>query len=524
MAEEANCFTSLYALLMLLCCATCSYGLGTFGFSIHHRFSDPVERIMAVDDLPEKGSFSYYSALAHRDRLFHVRVRGRGRGLVTETDQTPLTFEYGNDTYRLDFLGFLYYANVSLGTPALSYLVALDTGSDLFWLPCDCGSFCINGLNLSSGQVIEFNIYSPSASSTSSKVTCKSSLCENHRLCISAADSCPYQVRYISEGTSSTGTLVEDVLHLITNDNKPQPVNPRVTFGCGRIQTGSFLRGAAPNGLFGLGITKQSVPSILASQGLIPNSFSMCFATDGLGRISFGDQGSSGQGETPFSLGQSHPTYNVTITKIIVGGLTADVEFNAIFDSGTSFTYLNDPAYTQISESFNNLTQEKRFPTESFELPFDYCYVLSSNQSNISYPDVNLTMKGGDTFFVNKPIVIVSVKDINLYCLAVVKSDDVSIIGQNFMTGYKVVFNRDKNVLGWTPSNCYDESSTGILPVSPATSPAVPPAIAVNPEARTGNDGNSPISSAPTAGSHSPKLRPFTFALVMLPISVLAAF
>lgn len=47
----------------------------------------------------------------------------------------------------------LYYANVSLGTPALSYLVALDTGSDLFWLPCDCGSFCINGLNFSSGKV-----------------------------------------------------------------------------------------------------------------------------------------------------------------------------------------------------------------------------------------------------------------------------------------------------------------------------------------------------------------------------------
>lgn len=74
---------------------------------------------------------------------------------------------------------------------------------------------------------------------------------------------------------------------------------------CGRVQTGSFLSGAAPNGLFGLGMDKQSVPSILASEGLIPNSFSMCFGADGLGRISFGDQGSSGQGETPFSLRQS---------------------------------------------------------------------------------------------------------------------------------------------------------------------------------------------------------------------------
>ncbi|XP_044496005.1 aspartyl protease family protein 1-like [Mangifera indica] len=512
---EAICFTSLFVLLMLLCCATCSYGFGTFGFSIHHRFSDPVKGIMAVDDLPEKGSFSYYSALAHRDRVFHVR----GRGLATASDQTPLTFDYGNDTYRLNSLGFLYYANVSLGTPALWYLVALDTGSDLFWLPCDCSS-CVRGLNSTSG-VIKFNIYSPNASSTSSKVTCNSSLCETQSQCTSATSNCPYQVRYVSQGTSSTGFLVEDVLHLITNDNKPKAVNPRITFGCGRVQTGSFLSGAAPNGLFGLGMDKQSVPSILASEGLIPNSFSMCFGADGLGRISFGDQGSSGQGETPFSLSQSHPTYNITITNIVVGGSAADLEFTAIFDSGTSFTYLNDPAYTQISESFNNMAQEKRFTTQTSDLPFDYCYVLSSDQSNFNYPTVNLTMKGGDPFYANDPIVLVSTSDgINLYCLGVVKSDDVNIIGQNFMTGYNVVFDRDKNVLGWTPSNCYDESTTYILPVSPPTKSAVPPAIAVNPEARTGNNSNSTISGPP-AGSHSSKLHPFTCAIMMLLISLL---
>ncbi|KAJ0041521.1 hypothetical protein Pint_28557 [Pistacia integerrima] len=102
---------------------------------------------------------------------------------------------------------------------------------------------------------------------------------------------------------------------------------------CGRVQTGAFLGRAAPNGLFGLGVDKQSVPSILASQGLMPNSFSMCFATDGLGTISFGDQGSSGQGETPFSLGQSHRTFYVTITKIDVGGSASDLEFTAVFDS-----------------------------------------------------------------------------------------------------------------------------------------------------------------------------------------------
>lgn len=46
----------------------------------------------------------------------------------------------------------LHYANVSVGTPSLSFLVALDTGSDLFWLPCDCSS-CVHTLLTTSGKV-----------------------------------------------------------------------------------------------------------------------------------------------------------------------------------------------------------------------------------------------------------------------------------------------------------------------------------------------------------------------------------
>lgn len=30
-----------------------------------------------------------------------------------------------------------------MGTPATWFFVALDTGSDLFWLPCNCGTTCI---------------------------------------------------------------------------------------------------------------------------------------------------------------------------------------------------------------------------------------------------------------------------------------------------------------------------------------------------------------------------------------------
>lgn len=68
------------------------------------------------------------------------------------------------------------------------------------------------------------------------------------------------------------------------------------------MQTGSFLDVAAPDGLFGLGLEKISVPSILSAGGYTANSFSMCFGRDGTGRISFGDKGTPDQEETPFNV------------------------------------------------------------------------------------------------------------------------------------------------------------------------------------------------------------------------------
>lgn len=79
-------------------------------------------------------------------------------------------------------------------------------------------------------QILDFNIYSPNKSSTSKKVPCSSSLCEPRRCALEATE-CPYQVLYLSNGTSSTGILVEDVLHLTTDDAKQENVEAMINFG-----------------------------------------------------------------------------------------------------------------------------------------------------------------------------------------------------------------------------------------------------------------------------------------------------
>ncbi|KAH7848268.1 hypothetical protein Vadar_000342 [Vaccinium darrowii] len=458
-----------------------SEGFGTFGFDVHHRYSDTVKGILGVDGLPEKGSVDYYAAMAHRDHL----LRGRHLAETTAAAPAPLTFSGGNETYQIPLFGYLYYANVTVGSPGLWFLVALDTGSDLFWLPCDCTS-CIKAVKTPSGQVVKFNIYSPNTSSTSEAVSCNSTFCEQPRQCSSRRHTCVYQVQYLSSNTSSTGLVVEDILHLTTDDSQLKVIDAQVPLGCGIVQTGALLKGAAPNGLFGLGMNDISVPSVLASKGLTTNSFSMCFGTDGYGRMSFGDTGSAGQGQTPFNVVQSDPTYNVTVTKVSVGNNVTNISFSALFDSGTSFTNLNDPAYTIISEMFDSQAKETRHSSSDSQIPFEYCYDPSANQSKP--PPLNLTMKCGDQFSVTAPIVEVSLQNgRNVSCLALFKSEDINIIGKNFMTGYSIVFDRENMVLGWEASNCYGtESSTTLYPPeSSAMRPTALPPTSLNLEATT---------------------------------------
>ncbi|KAG6525869.1 hypothetical protein ZIOFF_015840 [Zingiber officinale] len=502
------------------------------GFEFHHRFSDRVREwaeARAVPGVwwPEKDTVEYYDALADHDRAL------RGRSLASG-DGSVLSFADSNATLRISSLGFLHYAFVELGTPNLTFFVALDTGSDLFWVPCDCrqcssvtlqvqrrGCFSCSELELQ--QNGEFNTYSSSNSSTSQKVFCNNTLCDQPNACTSATNSCPYQVDYLSANTSSSGVLVEDTLYLMTEGPSPQVVEAPIVFGCGNNQTGSFLDGAAPNGLFGLGLDRISVPSILASRGFTSDSFSMCFGSRGIGRINFGDKGSSDQQETPLVMNSRHPTYIINITEIFVGTTSINIGFPAIVDSGTSFTSLSDPMYTLITQSFNAQVQERRINVAS-NFTFEYCYELNTTQTSIFLPEINFTTNGGSVFAINHPIILLRSQTMVAYCLAIVNLDGINIFGQNFLTGLHVVFDRERRILGWKNSDCFTEN-TSTLASSPAPVQVHAPASSSSSggftQEATNSGGNS--SQVPTSSSsdslHLKTMSSFSTAILMLSLA-----
>ncbi|KAL8028842.1 hypothetical protein ABFX02_14G187500 [Erythranthe guttata] len=466
MCFKNSVFGSCLMLVVFACWfnAKSSDAFGTFGFDIHHRYSDTVKQFLNDNGLPEKGTVEYYSAVAHRDR--HLK----GRHLATSTP--ILTFYGANETQRLNILGYLHYSLVTVGTPALTFIMALDTGTDLFWLPCDCTT-CARSFNTTRGEKIKLEIYSPSNSTTSTPLPCNSTMCGPTRGCSARFNACSYQ--QLRGNASSSGILVDDVLHLGTNTNPQDPYDVTITLGCGQNQTGSYLDRGGINGVFGLGMDSISVPNVLAKKGAIANSFSMCFRFDGQGRIEFGDKGSPLQKTTPFNLQQSHTNYNISVTQVVVGNNVSNLGFTAIFDTGTTFTQLNDPTYSFIIQSFNSQVTHPRYQHQP-KVYFDYCYLLSANQDSYITPNLTFTMKGGSQFNVTAPTVRLIRPGINAYCLAIQKSEDINVIGQNYMEGYRLVFDREEMVLGWKEANCDDSiSSETLQPNSTRPRPSQPP-------------------------------------------------
>lgn len=79
----------------------------------------------------------------------------------------------------------------------------------------------------------DLNEYSPSGSSSSKHLSCSHQLCQLGPSCKSPKQPCPYVVSYYTENTSTSGLLVEDILHLAAwgNDTSNSSVQAPVIIG-----------------------------------------------------------------------------------------------------------------------------------------------------------------------------------------------------------------------------------------------------------------------------------------------------
>ncbi|PNH07727.1 Aspartic proteinase-like protein 2, partial [Tetrabaena socialis] len=247
-----------------------------------------------------------------------------------------------------------FYTTLSLGTPARTFSVIIDTGSTITYIPCKGCAHC--------GKHTD-EWFDPDASTTANKLGCSDPLCN----CGSPSCSCNnnrcYYSRTYAERSSSEGWLIEDAFGF--PDDQP-PV--RMVFGCENGETGEIYRQMA-DGIMGMGNNHNAFQSQLVQRGVIEDVFSLCFGYPKDGILLLGDMPMPEGSQTVYTplLNNLHMHYyNVKMDGITVNGQQLPLDqamfdrgYGVVLDSGTTFTYLPSDAFNVMAKAVGDYAEAK---------------------------------------------------------------------------------------------------------------------------------------------------------------------
>ncbi|KAL7141904.1 hypothetical protein ABFS83_08G086000 [Erythranthe nasuta] len=348
-----------------------------------------------------------------------------------------------------------YFVQVYLGYPPKPYFLDPDTGSDLTWLQCDAPCVrCTTGFH---------PLYRPS----NDLVICKDPLCASLHSSdykCENTEQCDYEVEY-ADGGSSLGVLVNDFFTL--NLTTGVRMSPRLTLGCGYDQ----LPGPSDHpldGVFGLGRGKSSIVSQLREQGIVKNIVGHCLSEQG-GYLFLGEDAydSSRMTWTPMSRDDTKH-YTAGSAELRFGGKSTGFKnLNVIFDSGSSYTYFNSQIYHTLISLIKKELSGKSLKEASDDRTLPFCW--KGKKPFKTTRDVRKYFKSLSLSFVNgwrtkaqfdippEGYLIISSK--GNACLGILNGTDVGLsnfnmIGDISMQDKLLVYDNEKQVIGWTPANC----------------------------------------------------------------------
>ncbi|KAJ4950636.1 hypothetical protein NE237_027468 [Protea cynaroides] len=319
--------------------------------NVRHKFAGQQPSLSAMK---EHDSHRY----RHHRLLYDIDLPLQGNGLENSTG--------------------LYYTQFGIGTPAKTYYVQVDTGSDVLWVNCagckNCPTTSSLGVNL--------QLYDPKASSTAKNITCQQEFCNvaygMNANCASNM-ACYFQMEY-GDGSATGGYYVSDVIQYneVIGNSQTSPANTSIAFGCAVVSTGDLATSnGALDGILGMGPSSTSVVSQLASSGVVKDTFAHCLAgASGGGIFVIGEVVQPEVQTIPLLQNDQVVSfmfmvhYNVNLESVEVGGTVLQIPASAfsssnletIIDSGTTLAYLIDTIYqpmmNAILSQHPNLTNQ----------------------------------------------------------------------------------------------------------------------------------------------------------------------
>lgn len=340
--------------------------------------------------------------------------------------------------------------------------------------------------------------FDPRKSTTKISISCTDAECGvlNKKLqCSPERLSCPYSLLY-GDGSSTAGYYLNDVFtfNQVPSDNSTaKSGTARLVFGCGGTQTGSW----SVDGLLGFGPTTVSLPNQLAQQNISVNIFAHCLQGDvsGRGSLVIGTIREPDLVYTPMVFGEDH--YNVQLLNIGISGRNVttpasfDLEYTGgvIIDSGTTLTYLVQPAYDEFRRGVIDAAPTAISQIGDNENNTRSCFIYADSIEG-SFPNVTL-------YFAEGAIMTLSPKNylykqmltsgLTAYCFSWLVSTSppgyktYTIFGDNVLKDKLIVYDNavQPKRIGWKDFDCAQgisvSSTATSMPVTVMPSEAGPP-------------------------------------------------
>ncbi|KAG7941820.1 hypothetical protein I3843_16G066000 [Carya illinoinensis] len=351
-------------------------------------------------------------------------------------------------------LGY-YFVTLKIGHPPKQYDLDIDSGSDLTWVQCDAPcTGCTKPRN---------RLYKPN----NNIVTYADPVCAAmHYKAKDPNEQCDYVVTYADHG-SSLGVLVKDYFPLrFTNGSI---IGPRLAFGCGYDQKYSGPHSPPSTaGILGLGNGKASIVSQLHTMGLTRDVVGHCLGGRQGGFLFFGDDlvPSSGIIWLPTSHNSLEYHYTSGPAELLFGGKSTGVNgLLIVFDSGSSYTYFNSQAYRATVSLLTKELNGKPFKDAPEDQSLPICWKGTKPFKSV-----------GDVKNYFKPLILsfTHAKNVQLHlapeaylivtkqgnvCLGILNGTEVglknlNIIGDISLQDKMVIYDNEKQQIGWTPANC----------------------------------------------------------------------
>ncbi|CAF2065452.1 hypothetical protein HID58_073478 [Brassica napus] len=371
---------------------------------------------------------------------------------------SSVVFPVSGNVYPLGY----YYVLLNIGNPPKLFDLDIDTGSDLTWVQCDAPC---NGCTKPRDSQ-----YKPNHNT----LPCSHLLCSGLDLpqskpCDDPDDQCDYEIGY-SDHASSVGALVSDEFPLRLENGST--MHPHLTFGCGYDQQSPGPHPPPPTaGILGLGRGKVSISSQLSSLGVTKNVIVHCLSRDGKGGfLSIGDELVPSSGVTWTSLALKPPSknYKTGPAEILFDDKATGVKgVSFVFDSGSSYTYFNAEAYQAVLELVRKDLKGKALKDSKEDKSLPVCWkdkraLKSVHDVKKYFKTISLrfggSQKNGQVFQIPPESYLIITEKGNV-CLGILNGTEIglenyNIIGDISFQGIMVIYDNEKQRIGWIPSDC----------------------------------------------------------------------